>query len=105
MATPLLPSRLKYAFHVLSLVLMLLMLMLLIIFELTAAATACGLDTKSDQNILVYDLGSSTFDVSLLNVDCGASGVLATNGDTCLGDEDFDLCVMLHIFKTFNKKH
>merc|ERR1719437_101908 len=76
-----------------------------IINEPTAAAIAYGLDKKSEQNILVYDLGGGTFDVSLLTIDNGVFEVVATNGDTHLGGEDFDQRVMQHFVKIFNKKH
>merc|ERR1712164_67862 len=75
-----------------------------IINEPTAAAIAYGLDKKSEQNILVYDLGGGTFDVSLLTIDNGVFEVVATNGDTHLGGEDFDQRVMAHFMKIFNKK-
>merc|ERR1711966_548710 len=76
-----------------------------IINEPTAAAIAYGLDKKSEQNILVYDFGGGTFDVSLLTIDNGVFEVVATNGDTHLGGEDFDQRVMQHFIKIFNKKH
>merc|ERR1719191_1765813 len=76
-----------------------------IINEPTAAAIAYGLDKKSEKNILVYDLGGGTFDVSLLTIDNGVFEVVATNGDTHLGGEDFDQRVMQHFIKLFNKKH
>merc|ERR1712070_1207761 len=76
-----------------------------IINEPTAAAIAYGLDKKSEQNILVYDLGGGTFDVPLLTIDNGVFEVVATNGDTHLGGEDFDQRVMQHFIKIFNKKH
>merc|ERR1719407_276107 len=76
-----------------------------IINEPTAAAIAYGLDKKTEQNILVYDLGGGTFDVSLLTIDNGVFEVVATNGDTHLGGEDFDQRVMQHFIKMFNKKH
>jgi len=75
-----------------------------IINEPTAAAIAYGLDKKTEMNVLVYDLGGGTFDVSLLNVDNGVFQVLATSGDTHLGGEDFDQRVMEHFIKIFNKK-
>jgi heat shock protein 5 len=75
-----------------------------IINEPTAAAIAYGLDKKSEKNILVYDLGGGTFDVSLLTIDNGVFEVVATNGDTHLGGEDFDQRVMQHFIKIFNKK-
>merc|ERR1712176_889179 len=76
-----------------------------IINEPTAAAIAYGLDKKTEQNILVYDLGGGTFDVSLLTIDNGVFEVVATNGDTHLGGEDFDQRVMQHFIKIFQKKH
>merc|ERR1711896_45791 len=76
-----------------------------IINEPTAAAIAYGLDKKTEENILVYDLGGGTFDVSLLTIDNGVFEVVATNGDTHLGGEDFDQRVMQHFIKMFNKKH
>merc|ERR1712182_28403 len=72
--------------------------------EPTAAAIAYGLDKKTEKNILVYDLGGGTFDVSLLTIDNGVFEVVATNGDTHLGGEDFDQRVMEHFIKVFNKK-
>ena len=79
--------------------------MLRIINEPTAAAIAYGLDKKTEKNILVYDLGGGTFDVSLLTIDNGVFEVVATNGDTHLGGEDFDQRVMQHFMKIFQKKH
>merc|ERR1711886_18252 len=76
-----------------------------IINEPTAAAIAYGLDKKTEKNILVYDLGGDTFDVSLLTIDNGVFEVVATNGDTHLGGEDFDQRCMQHFIKIFNKKH
>merc|ERR1712019_110432 len=76
-----------------------------IINEPTAAAIAYGLDKKTEKNILVYDLGGGTFDVSLLTIDNGVFEVVATNGDTHLGGEDFDQRVMQHFIKIFDKKH
>merc|ERR1712113_370748 len=61
-----------------------------IINEPTAAAIAYGLDKQSEKNILVYDLGGGTFDVSLLTIDNGVFEVVATSGDTHLGGSDFD---------------
>merc|ERR1711892_1335344 len=75
-----------------------------IINEPTAAAIAYGLDKKAEQNILVYDLGGGTFDVSLLTIDNGVFEVVATNGDTHLGGEDFDQRVMEHFIKLYKKK-
>jgi heat shock protein 5 len=75
-----------------------------IINEPTAAAIAYGLDEKGEKNILVYDLGGGTFDVSILTIDDGIFEVVATNGDTHLGGEDFDQRVMEHFLKLWNKK-
>merc|ERR1712093_119744 len=76
-----------------------------IINEPTAAAIAYGLDKKTEKNVLVYDLGGGTFDVSLLTIDNGVFEVLATSGDTHLGGEDFDQRMMQHLVKVFQKKH
>jgi heat shock protein 5 len=77
-----------------------------IINEPTAAAIAYGLDkTGGEQNILVFDLGGGTFDVTLLTIDGGVFEVLATNGDTHLGGEDFDQRVMQYFMKMIKKKH
>jgi len=77
-----------------------------IINEPTAAAIAYGLDKKAkEKNILVYDLGGGTFDVSILTIDEGVFEVLATNGDTHLGGEDFDQRLMQHFLKLIKKKH
>jgi len=76
-----------------------------IINEPTAAAIAYGLDKRDEMNVLVYDFGGGTFDVSLLNVDNGVFQVLATSGDTHLGGEDLDQRVMEHFIKIFNKKN
>jgi len=77
-----------------------------IINEPTAAAIAYGLEKKGgEKNILVFDLGGGTFDVTLLTIDNGVFEVLATNGDTHLGGEDFDQRVMKYFMKVFKKKH
>jgi len=77
-----------------------------IINEPTAAAIAYGLDKKGgEKNILVFDLGGGTFDVSLLTIDNGVFEVLATNGDTHLGGEDFDQRIMKYFMKMFKKKN
>merc|ERR1719445_2844674 len=77
-----------------------------IINEPTAAAIAYGLDKQSrETNIIVYDLGGGTFDVSLLTLDEGVFEVLATHGDTHLGGQDFDQRVINYFVKTFKKKH
>ena len=71
----------------------------------TAAAIAYGMDKKEgEKNILVFDLGGGTFDVSLLTIDNGVFEVVATNGDTHLGGEDFDQRVMEYFMKIFKKK-
>eukprot|EP01084_Bolivina_argentea_P035328 65549_1 len=76
-----------------------------IINEPTAAAIAYGLDKKGgEKNILVFDLGGGTFDVTLLTIDNGVFEVLATNGDTHLGGEDFDQRVMQYFMKMLKKK-
>uniref|UniRef100_A0A8C4ZUD2 78 kDa glucose-regulated protein n=1 Tax=Gadus morhua TaxID=8049 RepID=A0A8C4ZUD2_GADMO len=76
-----------------------------IINEPTAAAIAYGLDKKDgEKNILVFDLGGGTFDVSLLTIDNGVFEVVATNGDTHLGGEDFDQRVMEYFIKLYKKK-
>jgi heat shock protein 5 len=76
-----------------------------IINEPTAAAIAYGLDKKGgEKNILVFDLGGGTFDVTLLTIDNGVFEVLATNGDTHLGGEDFDQRVMQYFIKMLKKK-
>jgi len=76
-----------------------------IINEPTAAAIAYGMDkTGGEANILVFDLGGGTFDVTLLTIDSGVFEVLATNGDTHLGGEDFDQRVMQYFIKMMKKK-
>ncbi|KAL9987784.1 hypothetical protein ACROYT_G002145 [Oculina patagonica] len=76
-----------------------------IINEPTAAAIAYGLDKKEgEKNILVFDLGGGTFDVSLLTIDNGVFEVVATNGDTHLGGEDFDQKIMDYFIKMYKKK-
>jgi molecular chaperone DnaK (HSP70) len=76
-----------------------------IINEPTAAALAYGLDKGGKmQNVLVFDLGGGTFDVSLLTLNNGVFEVLATNGDTRLGGEDFDRRLVAHFAKQFEKK-
>ena len=78
-----------------------------IINEPTAAAIAYGVDKETkgeEKNILVFDLGGGTFDVSLLTISDGVFEVLATNGDTHLGGEDFDQRVMEHFLKMIKKK-
>ena len=76
-----------------------------IINEPTAAAIAYGLDKKGKESqIIVYDLGGGTFDVSLLSIDEGVFEVLATAGDTHLGGEDFDNRVIDYLVKSYKKK-
>jgi endoplasmic reticulum chaperone BiP len=76
-----------------------------IINEPTAAALAYGLDkTGAESNILVFDLGGGTFDVTALTIDSGVFEVLATSGDTHLGGEDFDQRVMQYFIKLMAKK-
>jgi len=77
-----------------------------IVNEPTAAAIAYGLDkTDVERQIIVYDLGGGTFDVSLLSIDQGVFEVLATHGDTHLGGEDFDQRIINHLAKSYNKKN
>ena len=76
-----------------------------IINEPSAAAIAYGLDKKDEKNIVVFDLGGGTFDVSILTIDNGVFEVLATAGDTHLGGEDFDQRVTDHFVKLFKKQH
>lgn len=76
-----------------------------ILNEPTAAAIAYGMNKSGEEsNVLVYDLGGGTFDVTLLTVDNGVFEVLATNGDTHLGGEDFDQRVMQYFIKIIEKK-
>ena len=74
-----------------------------IINEPTAAALAYGLDKENDQKIMVYDLGGGTFDVSILDIGDGVIEVLATNGDTRLGGDDFDQCIIDWMVAEFKK--
>merc|ERR1711967_66673 len=77
-----------------------------IINEPTAAAIAYGLDKSGgEQNVLIFDLGGGTFDVSLLAIEDGIFEVKATAGDTHLGGEDFDHNMMQHFIKEFKRKH
>jgi L1 cell adhesion molecule like protein len=80
-----------------------------IINEPTAAAIAYGLDrkekTKSERNVLIFDLGGGTFDVSLLAIEEGIFEVKATAGDTHLGGEDFDNRLVDHFVQDFKRKH
>jgi heat shock 70kDa protein 1/2/6/8 len=78
-----------------------------IINEPTAAAIAYGLGsgkTDKERNVLIYDLGGGTFDVSLLNIQGGVFTVKATNGDTHLGGQDFDTNLLEHFKKEFQRK-
>ena len=74
-----------------------------IINEPTAAALAYGLDKEDEQKIMVYDLGGGTFDVSILEIGDGIVEVLATNGDTRLGGDDFDQRIMDFLVAEFMK--
>ena len=78
-----------------------------IINEPTAAAIAYGLDKNKDEdkNVLIFDLGGGTFDVSLLNIEGGIFEVKATAGDTHLGGEDFDARLLQHLSQEFKRKH
>jgi len=77
-----------------------------IINEPSAAAIAYGLDKKvGEKNVIVFDLGGGTFDVSLLAIDNGVFEVLATAGDTHLGGEDLDQRLTDHFVKLFKKKN
>lgn len=77
-----------------------------IVNEPTAAAIAYGLDKSNEEKqIVVYDLGGGTFDVSLLSIEGGVFEVLATSGDTHLGGEDFDHKLVRYLSKVFKKKH
>ena len=74
-----------------------------IINEPTAAALAYGVDKEAEQKVMVYDLGGGTFDVSILDIGDGVIEVLATNGNTHLGGDDFDECVMNYLVSEFKK--
>lgn len=74
-----------------------------IINEPTAAALAYGLDKKTQEKIVVYDLGGGTFDVSILEVGDGVFEVKATNGDTHLGGDDFDQHIINYLIEEFKK--
>ncbi len=74
-----------------------------IINEPTAAALAYGLDNEKEQKIMVYDLGGGTFDVSIIEIGDGVIEVLATNGDTHLGGDDFDQKVIDWMLAEFKK--
>ena len=74
-----------------------------IINEPTAAALAYGLDKENTHTIAVYDLGGGTFDVTILEIDDGLFEVKATNGDTFLGGEDFDMRIVNYLAEQFKK--
>src|SRR5256885_14522271 len=78
-----------------------------IINEPPAAAIAYGLDKKAEgeRNVLIFDLGGGTFDVSLLTIEEGIFQVKATAGDTHLGGEDFDNRLVSHFAQEFKRKH
>ena len=78
-----------------------------IINEPTAAAIAYGLDKKvtGERNVLIFDLGGGTFDVSLLTIEEGIFEVKATAGDTHLGGEDFDNRLVNHFVQEFKRKN
>ena len=75
-----------------------------IINEPTAAALAYGLDNEKEQKIMVYDLGGGTFDVSIIEIGDGVIEVLATNGDTHLGGDDFDKKIADWMIEEFKKQ-
>ena len=74
-----------------------------IINEPTAAALAYGMDKEQDQKIMIYDLGGGTFDVSILDIGDGVFEVLATNGNTHLGGDDFDQKIIEYLVAEFKK--
>ena len=74
-----------------------------IINEPTAASLAYGLDKKTDEKIAVYDLGGGTFDISVLEIGDGVFEVLATDGDTQLGGDDWDNALIKWIVDEFKK--
>ncbi len=76
-----------------------------IINEPTAASLAYGMDKKKDQTIAVFDLGGGTFDISILDLGDGVFEVKATNGDTHLGGDDFDQCVIDWMVGEFKKEN
>ncbi|MBR2861482.1 MAG: molecular chaperone DnaK [Clostridia bacterium] len=76
-----------------------------IINEPTAASLSYGLDKEGNQKILIYDLGGGTFDVSILEIGDGVFEVLATNGDTHLGGDDFDQHIMDWMVSEFKKSN
>ena len=76
-----------------------------IINEPTAAALAYGMDKEQDQKIMIYDLGGGTFDVSILDIGVGVFEVLATNGNTHLGGDDFDEAIINYLVDEFKKSN
>ena len=76
-----------------------------IINEPTAAALAYGLDKEADRTIAVFDLGGGTFDISILDISDGVFEVRATNGDTFLGGEDFDMAILEYLADEFKKEN
>jgi molecular chaperone DnaK len=76
-----------------------------VINEPTVAALANGLDHSDHSVIAVYDLGSGTFDISILEMQKGVFEVKSTNGDTHLGVEDFDIVLVTHILNEFKKEN
>ena len=76
-----------------------------IINEPTAASLAYGLDKKTNEKIAVFDLGGGTFDISILEVGDNVVEVLATNGDTFLGGEDFDLAIINYLVEEFKNEN
>ncbi|WP_432799307.1 molecular chaperone DnaK [Poriferisphaera sp. WC338] len=75
-----------------------------IINEPTAAALAYGLDKKNNEKVAVFDLGGGTFDISILDVGDGVFEVLSTNGDTHLGGDDWDQCLIDYLADEFKKQ-
>lgn len=75
-----------------------------IINEPTAASMAYGMDKMGSRRIAVFDLGGGTFDISILEIDEKLFEVKSTNGDTHLGGEDFDLCIINYLAEEFKKK-
>ena len=75
-----------------------------IINEPTAAALAYGLDNEKDQKIMVYDLGGGTFDVSIIEIGDGVLEVLAVNGDSHLGGDDFDNVIAQYMIDEIQKQ-
>jgi len=75
-----------------------------IVNEPTAAALAYGLDKKKDEKIAVFDLGGGTFDISILEIGDGVFEVKSTNGDTHLGGDDFDQCLIDYLAEEFKKQ-